>query len=163
MDDFSLSVLCVLCSVSAAVELLAVLGFVVCIAADFPQVGLEGLATSGIVLLCDERCLVLRQGGEIPPASVDRCLNGSKTVTSVELFGRRFAGTGDGTQSAQVQTGTAGVGRRGYTVGSKNHLLVRCVRRFLVDFGEGTADSLDRVSIFYFCHCILTMFYLRPA
>ena len=130
---------------------------------DFPEPGLEGLATSGRVFLREERCLVLRQGSEVLCAGVDGSLNGAETGTSCELFGRGFTGTGDGTQSAQVQAGTAGLGGRGYTVGSKHHLLVRCVRRFLVDFGEGTADSLDRVSIFYFCHCILTMFNLRPA
>ena len=43
---------------------------------DFPEPGLEGLATSGRVFLREERCLVLRQGSEVLCAGVDGSLNG---------------------------------------------------------------------------------------
>ena len=44
---------------------LAIQRFVVGIAADFPQVGQEGLLATGRVQLSDERSLVLRQGSEV--------------------------------------------------------------------------------------------------
>ena len=108
---------------------------IVGIAFDFPEPFLEGLATTRLVLLSGEGSLVLREGREVLRTNSNGTGYGYEAVTDADFLLRDRRAAGDGTDSAQVQAGTVGVGGRCYTVSGENHFLVGCVRRFLVDFG----------------------------
>ena len=126
---------------------------IVRVTAHFPEVGFHRLFASRAVLLGEESGLVGRDVLEAVGAGVDCRLNSDETFADRDLLRGDGSGAGHGTQTAEIEAG-AGSFRlgRGYTVGSKHHLLVSCVRGLLVDLGQRTADRLDCICIFYFCH-----------
>ena len=142
-----------------ALRVVGVIGF----ATYLPQVRFPGLLAVRQVLLCRVVRLVGRDGLQVLRTRLDEATNLREALTSHELVLRHRSVTGDGTDAAQVNAGAVRVSGLCHTVGSQHHLLVGCVRRFLVDFGECTADGLNHVSIFGFCHVALAMLYLLPA
>ena len=114
-----------------------------------PQIRLEGLFAVRQVLLGDVRLLVLSQRREVLRTVGDGAADGLEALTLGQFVTADRGAAGNRTQTAEVDARTLLVGRFSLAVGGKNHLLVLCVRGFLVDFGECTADGLDRVSIRY--------------
>ena len=114
-----------------------------------PEIRLEGLFTSRLVALCEVRLLVSGERREVLRTVGDGSADGREALTSCQFVTADRSAAGDRTQTAEVDARTLLAGRFGLAVGGKNHLLVLCVRGFLVDFGECTADGLDRVSIRY--------------
>ena len=114
-----------------------------------PQIRLEGLFAVRQVLLGDVRILVLGERLEVLRTAGDGSADGREALTLGQLVTADRSAAGDRTQTAEVDARTLLVGRFGLAVGGKNHLLVLRMRGFLVDFGECTADGLDRVSIRY--------------
>ena len=125
---------------------------VVLLTADVPVVRAHRLLTARVVALSEEVHLVGRDLRQVFATSVHCLRYRCETCACIDFVSRRHRGTRDGFQSAQVDVVAVGVGGRSLTVGAENHLLVLRVSRFLVDFGEGTADGLDSISIFYFSH-----------
>ena len=117
-----------------------------------PEVGLHGLFAVRRVLLREERCLVRRGELQAVLTSSYGCCDSGEAYAETHLLGRHRSRAGYGAQAADVEAGASRAGGFGYTVGCQDHLLVTGVLRLFVDFGEGTADGLDRVSPFYFCH-----------
>ena len=125
---------------------------VVLLTADVPVVRAHRFLTAGVVALSEEVHLVGRDLRQVFTTSIHCLRYCCEALTCVEFVARRQSGTRYGFQSAQVDVVAVGVRGRSLAVGTENHLLVLRVRRFLVDFGEGTADGLDCISIFYFSH-----------
>ena len=123
--------------------------------ADGPEVGLHGLFAVRRVLLREERSLVGRCELEAVLTGSDCGCDSGEAYADTHLLGRHRSRAGYGTQAAHVEAGAIRVGGFGHTVGCQDHLLVTGVLRLFVDFGEGTADGLDRVSPFYFCQNLL--------
>ena len=115
---------------------------------DRPQVTLEGLV-GGLRI---EGGLVGDQSRRVLGASRYGCRDSLEAQLTSQFGLRHRRRASYGTQTTQVEVRTLIVLRRSDTVGSQYHLLVSCVRRLLVDFYEGTANGLDSVSPFYFCH-----------
>ena len=133
------------------------LALVILLTADFPQVRLHGLLAVGKILLREEVNLVLSDGHEVRRTLLHHRCHRAEAVTSLQLLGGERRGTCNGAQTAEIDTGTVFRLRCSLAVGCEDHLLVCCVRRLLVDFGQCTADGLDCVSILYFCHSLLAM------
>ena len=136
---------------------LAVVLCVVRSTAYSPEVRTHGLFATGGVLLREEILLVLRDLGQIVRALLNGCLHSGEASADSKLFVGQRSRTSDRTQAAEEETITTFRCSRCYTVGSKNHLLVCCVRRLLVDFNKRSADGFDGVSPFYFCHSLLAI------
>ena len=130
---------------------------IVGITANLPEVSFHRLLAAGLVFLCEVRGTVLRLVLQVVRTFCHRCCNGREAAAGLQLQSRRSGFAGDGTQTSHVDAATIRRGRFGYTVGGEDHFLVTCVLRFLVDFGECTADGLNRVSPFYFCHSLLAI------
>ena len=120
---------------------------------NLPEVRFHGLFAGRGVFLSQEGSLIARHVLQAVGAGVDGGLDSDETFTDRDLLRGDGGRTGHGTQTAEIEAG-AGSFRlgRGYTVGSEHHLLVCCVRGLLVDLGQRTADRLDCICIFYFCH-----------
>ena len=119
---------------------------------EAPEEGTHGLFAIRLILLGCESLLVSGHLREVDRTCGYGCCYCRETRTDLGLLGGHRGRTSDRVQTADVQTRAVRALGRGYTVSSENHLLVGCVLGLFVDFGESTADGLDCVSIFYFCH-----------
>ena len=138
------------------------LSLVIQIAANLPQISVVRLLAARVILLRQEVRLVGGNQRQVFLTCRHSCAHCRKLRAYSLLVSAQRRGTRYGTQATQVQT-AAGVACRGsLAVSSQHHLLVGCVRGFLVDSGQCTADGLDCVSIFYFCHSRSALFILPP-
>ena len=130
---------------------------------ETPQVRPHRLLAVRLVLLREEVLLVGRDLRQVLLTGLNGRGYRSKSLALSQFVRTRSRGAGHALQASDVDAAAVGVGGLFHTVGSQHHLLVGCVRRFLVDAGECTADGLNHVSIFGFCHFLPAMLYLRPA
>ena len=120
---------------------LAVVGLIVGLRFEGPDVRTHGGFAIFGVLLGIERLEVGRLFRRVFQTCVHGCGYSGELTPVLYLFCRHRSGTGHGVESAEVHTiALADLGRGCLTVGSQNHLLVYCVRRFLVDLRQCAAQ-----------------------
>ena len=99
------------------------MGGIVLLSAYLPEVGVHGLLAGGEVLLGDEVQLVLGDLVQILPAGRYHRAHLGEALTERQLFGGRLGAAV--VLAYHVDTRADGVGRRRYTVGSQESILVQ--------------------------------------
>ena len=130
---------------------LAVVGGIVLLPADLPEVGGHGLFAGGEVLLGDEVQLVLRDLVQIFPAGCYHRAHLGEALAVSQLSGGRLGAAV--VLAYHVDTRADGVGRRRHTVGSQERIAVVAVlSTFLRTARQKAGHIVDTFCPFYFCH-----------
>ena len=122
---------------------------IVGIAADFPEVGLQGLFATGSVFLCDEGSLVGRDVHQVGLACRNGCTDCGEAGTSIQFLGGRqgaafyFA--------PDIDAVTVRVLGCCYAMRTKQHFCAR-VLSVLARFAERSRYRVDTRAPFYMCH-----------
>ena len=119
---------------------LAVVGSVILLAADLPQVRAHGLLAAGSVFLRQECILVGRDLRQVALTSLNQRCYGCEALASLQLIAGRLGAALR--LRAQVQTVAVFALGSGYAVGSQEHFGAR-VLSALAGFGECAGYMVD--------------------
>ena len=124
---------------------------IVGISFNFPEPFLEGLATTRLVLLSGERCLILGEGREVLRTNSNGTGYGYEAVTDADFLLRESGRTNVGVTLADVDTRAVRIRGSSFAVGTDQVITV-VVTIALFRLCQGTFNVLDTRRIRYFSH-----------